>query len=177
MKNKILIELIVPEIDEKYNIYIPINKKVGNVIVLLEKAVKDNIDVILIDTNHMLSDHNLISFDSSDYILYMLSNDTLDIKNMKTMLSIFRDMDMDNYRVILNNSIIRNKDYFNEYDIKNIIKNKIDFVIPSSLYDRHVDKYILNGEIMTLNKSYVKKHKKEIDSYKSFLDVLLKKKV
>lgn len=41
MKNKILIELIVPEIDEKYNLYIPINKKVGNIIVLLNRAVKE----------------------------------------------------------------------------------------------------------------------------------------
>ena len=41
MKNKVLIELIVPDIDEKYNSYIPINKKVGNVIVLLDKAVKE----------------------------------------------------------------------------------------------------------------------------------------
>lgn len=41
MKNKILIELIVPEIDMKYNLYIPINKKVGNIIVLLNKAVRE----------------------------------------------------------------------------------------------------------------------------------------
>lgn len=41
MKNKILIELIVPDIDEKYNLYIPINKRVGNVIVLLNKAIKE----------------------------------------------------------------------------------------------------------------------------------------
>lgn len=41
MKNKVLIELIVPEIDERYNIYIPINKKVGNIIVLLNKALKE----------------------------------------------------------------------------------------------------------------------------------------
>ena len=41
MKNKILIELIVPEVDEKYNLYIPINKKVGNVVVLISKAVKE----------------------------------------------------------------------------------------------------------------------------------------
>lgn len=41
MKNKVLIHLIVPEIDEKYNLYIPINKKVGNVIVLLNRAVKE----------------------------------------------------------------------------------------------------------------------------------------
>ena len=41
MKNKRLIELIVPEVDEKHNLYIPINKKVGNVVVLLSKAVKE----------------------------------------------------------------------------------------------------------------------------------------
>ena len=41
MKNKVLIELIVPQIDQKYNIYIPINKKVGNIIVLLNKTVSD----------------------------------------------------------------------------------------------------------------------------------------
>jgi len=41
MKNKILVELIIPEIDEKYNIYIPINKKVGNLIVLLNKVIKE----------------------------------------------------------------------------------------------------------------------------------------
>ena len=41
MKNKVLVELIVPQIDEKYNVYIPINKKIGNVIVLLNKAISE----------------------------------------------------------------------------------------------------------------------------------------
>lgn len=41
MKNKVLIELIVPDIDEKFNLYIPINKRIGNIIVLLNKAVKE----------------------------------------------------------------------------------------------------------------------------------------
>lgn len=39
MKNKILVELIIPEIEETYNIYIPVNKRVGNIIILLTKAV------------------------------------------------------------------------------------------------------------------------------------------
>ena len=39
MKNKILIELIVPDICETYNLYIPINRKIGNVIELLNKAI------------------------------------------------------------------------------------------------------------------------------------------
>lgn len=41
MKNKILIKLIVPEIDDTFDIYIPINKKVGNVINLLIKSVNE----------------------------------------------------------------------------------------------------------------------------------------
>lgn len=151
-----------------------INAKYLNVI--LQKA-KMKYDVVLIDTNHMLSDHNLVILDNSDYILYMLSNDPLDIKNMKTMTSIFRDMEMDNYKIILNNSLAKNKDYFNEYDIKNIIKSKIDFVIPKNLYEKNIDKYVLNGEIMCLNKKFYKKQKKYLDSYELFLESLLKKKV
>lgn len=41
MKNKILVELFIPEIDTSYDIYIPINKKVGNVIELLNKAISE----------------------------------------------------------------------------------------------------------------------------------------
>lgn len=41
MKNKILIELVVPDIDEIYNVYIPINKRIGNIIILLAKAVSE----------------------------------------------------------------------------------------------------------------------------------------
>lgn len=41
MKNKVLIELIVPEMEESYNVYIPINRKIGNVIILLSKAVSE----------------------------------------------------------------------------------------------------------------------------------------
>lgn len=39
MKNKVLVELIVPELEEKYDVYIPVNKKIGNVVLLLTKAV------------------------------------------------------------------------------------------------------------------------------------------
>lgn len=39
MNNKILVELIVPVLEEKYDVYIPVNKKIGNVIILLSKVV------------------------------------------------------------------------------------------------------------------------------------------
>lgn len=41
MKNKILVELHIPQIDEKYNIYLPLNKNIANIIILVSKAAKE----------------------------------------------------------------------------------------------------------------------------------------
>lgn len=41
MKNKLLIELVVPDIDEKFDLFIPINKKIGNVIVLINRSIHE----------------------------------------------------------------------------------------------------------------------------------------
>lgn len=41
MKNKILVELIVPVLEEKYDVYVPINKKIGNIIIILSKIVNE----------------------------------------------------------------------------------------------------------------------------------------
>lgn len=144
--------------------------------VIISKA-KMKYDVVLIDTNHLLTDNNLVVLDNSDEILYFISNDPIDLKNMKSMTSIFRDMEMDNYKIVLNNSLIRNKDVFNHYDIKTIIKSKIDYILPTTLHEKKINDYVLNGKIMTLDKNYQKKHKKEIENYQNFLENLLKKKV
>lgn len=39
MKNKVLVELSVPSLDEIYSVYIPVNKRVGNIIQLLNKCL------------------------------------------------------------------------------------------------------------------------------------------
>ena len=144
--------------------------------VVISKA-KMKYDVVLIDTNHLLTDTNLVILDNSDVILYFISNDLIDLKNMKSMTSIFRDMEMDNYKVILNNSLPQNKKTFNNYDIKTVIKSKIDFTLSNKLYDKNIDKYIIDGKILTLDKNFVKNYKKEIKDYQTFLESLLKKKV
>lgn len=144
--------------------------------VVLAKA-KMKYDVVLIDTNHLLTDTNLVILDNSDVILYFVSNDPIDLKNMKSMTSIFRDMEVDNYRVILNNSLNRGKNIFNNYDIKTIINGKIDYVLPPALYEKNIDKYLIDGQILTLDKKYISNHRKEILSYQIFLEGLLKKKV
>ncbi len=151
-----------------------INSKYLNVII---SKAKMKYDVVLIDTNHLLNDSNLVVFDNSDEILYFLSNDPVDLKNMKSMTSIFRDMDMDSYKIILNNSLLKTRHQFNNYDIKSIIKSKIDFILPKSFYEKNIDKYVLDGKIMTMDKNFIRKHKKEIESYTSFIEELLKKKV
>ena len=55
MKNKVLVDLIVPEIDEEYSVYLPINKKIGNIIILLNKAIYEltNGDFELSSTNSL----------------------------------------------------------------------------------------------------------------------------
>ena len=44
MKNKILIQVEVPMIEKTYNLYIPVNKKVGTIKRLIEEAVQEITD-------------------------------------------------------------------------------------------------------------------------------------
>ena len=41
MNSKVLIELVVPVLECSYDVYIPVNRKIGNVIGLLSKMVSD----------------------------------------------------------------------------------------------------------------------------------------
>lgn len=39
MKNKILIQLIVPELEEKYDVFIPVNRRIGSIVEILNKTL------------------------------------------------------------------------------------------------------------------------------------------
>ena len=39
--NKVLVKIILPEMDKSYDMYIPINRKIGNVIALINKLLKE----------------------------------------------------------------------------------------------------------------------------------------
>lgn len=41
MNNKVLVELVVPVLEQSYDVFLPVNKKIGNVIGLLSKMVND----------------------------------------------------------------------------------------------------------------------------------------
>ena len=109
-------------------------------------------DVILIDTSHNLSSLLLAALDKSDNTLFMVTNDPVDLKNSRSMISIFKDTEKENYKIVFNSSKDTGKDYFSLFDVKNIIKHNIDYTIDHSFYIKNIDKYVIDGEILTLNK-------------------------
>ena len=117
--------------------------------ILLDKAMF-HYDMVLIDTNHNLNELNLVVLDAADNILFVIENDPMDLKNMKSLLSIFKDLEKTNYKILLNNSRDPFKKYFTLYDMKTIIKNNIDYEISSEFFLKNMDAYVMNGEIPML---------------------------
>ncbi len=77
MKNKVLVEVLVPVIEKKYDVYLPVNKRIGNIINLLCKAIEEF-------TNGMFTTDTSISLYSSATGVKYNINDLLrktDIRN------------------------------------------------------------------------------------------------
>ena len=87
-----------------------------------------------------MSEINLMILDNSYMSLFLVTNDLVDLKNMKTLVSIFKDTDKTNYVVCLNNSRDTHKDYLSLFDIRNIIKTNIDYTISNGFYIKNIDK-------------------------------------
>ena len=147
-----------------------INSKILKLI-LYKASMK--FDVILIDTNHILTDINLFALDYSDQILYIINNDSMNLKNMKTIVSILNDMNKRNYKIILNQSN-NIKNYYNKYDIKNIINKNVNYIIPSNFYIKNIDNYIIEGKILTLDNLINRKHKDAFKIYNLIVSDILK---
>lgn len=128
-----------------------VNKITTKFIDILLSRLSMQYEVILIDTNHIIDKTNLVVFDHSDTILYVITNDLMDIKNMKTMVSIYKDMQNSNYKIILNEARLISTTY-SPNDIKNIIETNIDYIIPKSFYNHNIEKYVYNGNIMIQDK-------------------------
>ncbi len=76
MKNKINVDIIVPAINETYNLFIPINKKVGEIIKLLNQAINELTDGIYLISNRLSLINNL-SGDIYDIDLTVKDNNIL----------------------------------------------------------------------------------------------------
>jgi len=127
---------------------------------------KREYDVVLVDTSHILDHINLTIMDNSYMSLFVITNDLVDLKNMKSLVSIFKDAGKSNFLTVLNNARDTGKDYLTNFDIRNIIKCNIDYTIPKSFYIKNIDKYVLAGEILVLNNNVYRFHTSEINMMK-----------
>ena len=138
------------------------NKMDSKYIPIILNNVVYKYDVILIDTTHILNEINIYTLDMSDIILYLFTNDSFDLKNTKSFLTILKDAGFNNFYTVLNESIFKDKTYFSKYDI--------DFTISKNMYIKNIDKYIMEGEILLLNPNLSFKDKKD---YKKYLELAL----
>lgn len=145
----------------------------GRYIPVIFDLAKKEYDVVLVDTYHILDEINLTALDYSYMTLFIITNDIVDLKNMKSLISIFKDTDKKNYLILLNNSRDIGKDYLSLYDIRTIIKNNIDYTLSKNYYIKNIDKYTISGEILTLNNSINLFHSKDINNMKKMaLDLI-----
>ena len=63
----------------------------------------------------------------------------------------------------MNSSRDTGKDYLSLFDIRNVIKANIDYTVSNSFYIKNIDKYVMNGEILTLNKTINRFHQADIE--------------
>ncbi len=117
---------------------------------IIDKAVY-NYDIVLIDTSHILNEINISVMDLVDKLIFLVTNDPLDLKNLRSEISILKDINYNNYKIVLNESVAPFKKYFSLYDIKNIINTNVDYVISSDFYIKNIDGIIMNGKIITLD--------------------------
>ena len=134
---------------------------------------KREYDIILVDTTHSLDEVCLVAMDASYNTAFVITNDLVDLKNMKSLLNIFKEMNKTNYRIVLNNSRDTGRDYISLFDIRNMIKANIDFTISKNFYIKNIDKYVLNGEILTLNKGINRFYSNDISNMKKLANALI----
>lgn len=132
---------------------------------LIEQIInmyKNNYEVLIIDTNHVTNHATLTAIDVSDTVLYMISDNPVDLKNSASMLSILDEFDK-KVKVILNLSYRNEKPYFSKFDIKSVIGHNLDYILPTSMYVININKFIMEGKILVLNKKLSFKNKSDYE--------------
>lgn len=110
-------------------------------------------DVILIDTNHLLIDLNVVIFDNSDIILNIISNNLVDLAHVKSFINIINDVNFKELKLLLNESFSLSDNYFSLYDIKEYIGKNIDYYLDRNYYVKNFNKTLVSGLIPILVKN------------------------
>ena len=67
MDNKINVDLIVPSIGERYNIFIPVNKSIGEVIVILNNTINNMTGYFPIVNNLSITNNDFLKYEDGKY--------------------------------------------------------------------------------------------------------------
>ncbi len=120
-------------------------------------------DLILVDTNHVINETNLVLFDIADEILFVISSNLIDFKNLKTMINIYKNIDKTNYKTILNLSINKNTNNYETGEIRTLINSNVDYIIPKDLYNKNYENDLINGKILNKKNKIFQKIAKSIE--------------
>lgn len=142
-------------------------------IMMFLEEIKNYYDVVFVDTTHGLTRDNIMILDKTDIVLYVMTNDLMDMKNTKSFMEVMTSIKMENIKIVLNNSRDIGLNYFSKYDIRSMIGKNIDYTLDSSLYIKNITSFLMEGEIFTLNKSLTFKDKKDLRKLENMAQDLL----
>ena len=142
-----------------------------NVENILDK-LKPLYDYIIIDTNYFMNELNLSILDASNLILYVIDNDIVSLKSMRSIVTIYKDIEKTNYKILVNKSLNKNKENYDNFDLNNILGTKVDYIIPNNFYQKNISEYENKGQILLLDKSILKNNKKTYDIFNQIVNDL-----
>lgn len=106
-------------------------------------------DVILIDTSYVMSPINVSVFDQSNIILYVIKNDLMDLRGMSSIVNIYSDMNVNNYKILLNEGFGSN---YSEYNVSSILGKDINYRLPKSYMSDEYSKFVREGKILSIER-------------------------
>jgi MinD-like ATPase involved in chromosome partitioning or flagellar assembly len=139
------------------------------------KDAKAKYDVVLIDTNHALNDINLTVLDCVDEINFIVTNDPIDLKNMRSLLSVFDSLNYTNFKITLNNSRDPFKNYFSQFEVRKLLQHNIDYTLSSEMFLKDMDKMIMKGAILSLDRKFAEVMTTDYNSFVNMATDVLKR--
>ncbi len=137
-------------------------------------VAKEMYDLVIIDTNSAYNELNKRIFNTVDEILIILTNDMINIKNVRNIVKIFKDEDKSNYKVLLNNSFDFKEQYFSNYEIISVIEANIDYTLDKESFFKNITQYIYHNIIPILYKDNDIKYYQVVERFKLIIKDLFK---
>lgn len=148
------------------------NKINGRYLSVILEKLRNQYDIVIIDTNSKMDEIPLIAMDESDMTLFVIDNDVFTLKNTRNIITIFNDCNITNYKVLLNASVDFKTPYFSIMDMKKIIGANIDYTLTKDLFIKDISSYLYECKIPSLTHGFSRKYKTDYNNLKMIIDDL-----